>query len=713
MIKKLQMKTRKKISDGKSKPLGVTLSEDGANFALYSRYAKDVYLLLFSDTANDPTDIIPLKKSTKHVWHVFVRGLRAGQLYGYKVDGPYDPAEGMRFNPHKLLADPYAKAFHGDFIEKEDLYLSYDPNDETQDMSFSTKDNTAVAPRSVIIDDAFDWQNDTKPNIPVEKLIIYETHIKGFTAHPSSKVKDPGTYLGFIDKIPYLKSLGINAVEFLPVHEFSQRSSLVNAGLRDYWGYNTVGFFAPEQSYAAGKAIGSQVAEFKTLVRELHKAGLEVIIDVVYNHTGEGNELGPTFCFRGIDNSTYYSLMGDEKQPYRKYLNDTGCGNTFNVENPVAMNLVLDSLRYWAEVMHVDGFRFDLASILARVHGEFSKDSAFFEAISKDPVLDKVKIIAEPWDLTTYQVGNFPRDWSEWNGKFRDCARKFILGQPHQAREMTYRLTGSEDLYGDDGRAPFNSINFITCHDGFTLHDLYAYNDKHNEANGEENRDGSDENHSWNCGAEGPTDDAGIVKLRKQMVKNALSCLLIPLGTPMLLGGDEFLRTQNGNNNAYCQDNETSWYDWDYARAHTDITDFTRKVIALRKRYPILQKRKFSVGHDFDLHKPQDISWCDTQLNQINWDDPNVCTICCLLDGSKAASAGLGAYFLFFVINAASDAFGVKLPPYENIDWFRILDTSLDPGQDIADEGEEVAVVKEEQYTSQARSVLAFLGKKH
>jgi len=700
--------TKMKISSGNAEVLGATLSSTGVNFAIFSKYASEVFLLLFSPLKEMPTDTIKLLKSDDDIWHIFVHGLKDGQLYGYRVKGDYNPEEGMRFNENKLLVDPYAKAYHGDFKNIDSLMCGYDPASDQGDLSFDARDNASVAPKSVVIDDAFNWKNDKKPNIPLEQLIIYETHLKGFTAHKSSGVKYPGTYLGFIEKIPYLKELGINALELLPIHQFYRREGLEKTGLTDYWGYNSVGFFAPEDTYSKCPSVGSQVSEFKTLVRELHKAGIEVIIDVVYNHTGEGDEKGPTLCFRGIDNSAYYALRGTEEEPYRYYINDTGCGNTFNVENPVVMRLVLDSLRYWAEVMHVDGFRFDLASILARVKGQYDKNSAFFEAVSNDPILKNVKIIAEPWDLTTYQVGNFPQDWSEWNGKFRDNARKFILGHSHQAKELSFRLTGSEDLYGDDGRSPYNSINFITCHDGFTLCDLYSYDTKHNEMNGEENRDGSNENFSWNCGFEGETDNQEILKLRKQMVKNALTCLLIPLGTPMLLGGDEFMRTQKGNNNAYCQDNEVSWFDWDYAARNKDMITFSKELIAFRKRYPILQKRKFFPGENLDFEHVRDIYWYGRHLDKVDWNDPHIKTLCCFLDGTKDHSDHSGEYYLFFILNADDKDHTVEIPQCEHSHWYRVFDTSLKKGEDILPEGKEVKISPANTYKINQRCVAAF-----
>ncbi|MBI5210212.1 MAG: glycogen debranching protein GlgX, partial [Elusimicrobia bacterium] len=548
-----------RIAAGRWFPLGATLAPDGVNFALYSRRAEGVELVLFDEPGGEPSEVIRVENRTRFVWHAFVRGLKAGQLYGYRVHGPFEPAAGLRFNRHKLLMDPYAKAVTGKFKNARNSLLAYDPASPLRDLSLDASDNSRAVPKSIVVDDAFDWEGVEPPGIPLEKLIIYETHLKGFTANPNSRVQRPGTYLGFIEKIPYLKKLGINAVELLPVHESYVEDRLLEAGLTNYWGYNTVGFFAPESSYAAGKRPGCQVAEFKALVRELHRAGIEVILDVVYNHTGEGSELGPTISLKGIDNTTYYALTGPPEQPARFYLNHTGCGNSLNAGDAAVVRLVMDSLRYWVESMRVDGFRFDLASVLGRGPGGYDKSAAFFTAVSQDPVLSAVKLIAEPWDIGTCQVGNFPVDWSEWNGRFRDTMRRFVKGDAGVLREVGWRITGSADLYGDDGRSAFNSINFTTCHDGFTLHDLLAYDHKHNEANGEGNRDGTDDNGSWNCGAEGPSDDPEVAGLRHRLAKNHVCMLLFSCGTPMLLGGDEFLRTQAGNNNAYCQDNELAW----------------------------------------------------------------------------------------------------------------------------------------------------------
>ncbi|MCD4779770.1 MAG: glycogen debranching protein GlgX [Candidatus Omnitrophica bacterium] len=703
--------THKNVSFQESNVLGADLCSDGVNFSLYSKYAKEIFLLLFNRSCGDPTDMIKLQKDKNDIWSIFVRGIKAGQLYGYKVRGDFAPQEGMRFNEHKLLVDPYAKAFYGDFKNKDNLFFGYDVHSNEQDLSFDSRDSTPIAPKSVVIDDTFDWSKDKSPDIPLEKLIIYEVHLKGFTAHKSSGVTDPGTYLGFIDKIPYLKNLGINAVEFLPLMQFHKRDGLERMGLNDYWGYNTLGFFAPENSYSTCQSVSSPVQELKMLIRELHNAGIEIIMDVVYNHTGELDEFGPTLCFRGIDNSSYYALTGKEHdQSYRLYVNDAGCGNTLNVENPPVMRLVLDSLRYWADVMHVDGFRFDLASILPKVRGRYSKESFFFEAIAKDPILKKVKLIAEPWDLTTYQVGNFPLEWSEWNGKFRDNARKFIKGDAHQAKELSFRLTGSADLYGNDGRTPYNSINFITCHDGFTLNDLYLYNDKHNYANGENNADGTNENFSWNCGVEGDTQDEAIVHLRHKMIKNALSCLLIPLGTPLLLGGDEFMRTQKGNNNAYCQDNETTWFDWDYAKRHKHMTTFVKKIIAFRKKHTILQKRKFLAGQSLNFDDINDITWFGYNLDGVNWDDPELKTFCCHLDGNKDTENPEN-YHLFFILNADFGSHTVKIPEFVGIKWHRAMDTSLKTGDDILDIGKEIELSPQDLYIVNPRSVVGLIGK--
>ncbi len=707
----LRHRTARKISEGNHYPLGATLGGDGVNFCLYSLNAEEVYLLLFDRTDGDPTDVIKMENRTRFVWHVFVHGLAAGQLYGYRVRGPHNPARGMRFNGNKLLVDPYAKALTGKFANTDNLLLAYDPSSPSRDLSIDRRENAGVVPKCVVIDDRFDWQGDKPPALPLEKLILYEVHVKGFTAHPSSGVANRGTYLGFIGKIPYLKELGVNAVELLPIQEYHVDDFLISKGLTNYWGYNTIGFFAPESSYGSNRSPGSQVAEFKTLVRELHRAGIEVFLDVVYNHTAEGNELGPTMCFKGIDNTTYYMLTGGPADPGRYYMNYTGCGNSLNLANPHVIRVVMDSLRYWVEVMHVDGFRFDLASVLGREEGMFRNSASFFDAISQDPVLQRVKLIAEPWDLGTYQVGNFPVDWSEWNGRFRDTVRKFVKGDGGQIRDLGWRLTGSADLYGDDGRSAYSSVNFVTCHDGFTLYDLVSYNGKHNEDNLEGNNDGSNENNSWNCGAEGENTDPWILRIRRQLVKNHACCLLFASGTPMILGGDEFLRTQGGNNNAYCQDNGISWFDWKGVEANADVLDFFRKTIAFTKRYPILQRRKFFSGIDMDGDRIPDIQWFGKELDRPAWDDPELRTLSYMLDGGEEPSDA-GEYLLFVILNADFLPQAVRIPPLDpGKRWRRVIDTSLDSGEDFRSEGDEVPLDPPECYIVNPRSTVVLIGK--
>ncbi|MBI5623518.1 MAG: glycogen debranching protein GlgX [Elusimicrobia bacterium] len=677
-------------------PLGATLSAEGVNFALYSKNAEGVELVLFDAPDADPSQVIRVEHRTRYVWHVFVRGAKAGQLYGWRVHGPFQPERGLRFNSTKLLMDPYAKALTGKFRNSRNCLLSYDPASPARDLSLDERDNCRLVPKSIVVDDAFDWQGIERPQIPLESLIIYEVHLKGFTANRNSGVRHPGTYPGFSDRIPHLKDLGVNAVELLPVHEHYVEDYLREKGLTNYWGYNTVGFFAPESSYAAGRKPGCQVAEFKTLVRELHRAGIEVILDVVYNHTGEGNELGPTLSLRGIDNPSYYSLSGPAEAPGRYYHNYTGCGNSLNAGDPAVVRLIMDSLRYWVEVMRVDGFRFDLASVLGRESGGYDKYSAFFTAVSQDPVLSSAKLIAEPWDLGTCQVGNFPVDWSEWNGRFRDAMRRFGKGDGGMLREVGWRITGSADLYSEDGRSAHNSINFLTCHDGFTLHDLYAYDAKHNEANGEDNRDGTSDNNSWNCGAEGPTPDRGIADLRRRLAKNQVCTLLFSCGTPMILGGDEFLRTQSGNNNAYCQDNPLSWFDWELALRNGDFTIFVRKAVAMTRRFPVLQRRRFLVGHDEDGCQVPDIAWFGPDGRHPRWDDPEARTAVFMLEGP-----------LLFLYNFDHQLQDVVLPPAPNgKPWRRVVDTSLAPGPDFADPGREVALDPQGRYLANSRSVV-------
>lgn len=700
--------TSHRISRGTYHPLGATLTAEGINFALFSEHADEVWLLLFDHPDGNPTDMIRLQHRTRNIWHVFVHGVTAGQLYGYKIRGPYDPARGLRFNEHKLLVCPYARALSGKLYNRDRLLNAFDADSSERDLVPDRRDSCQIVPKGIVIDNVFDWQGDQSPEIPFEKLIIYEVHLKGFTAHPSSGVRYPGTYLGFIEKIPYLKKLGINAVEFLPLHEFYVEDFLVNNGLTNYWGYNTASFFAPESSYAA--VPGQQVREFKTLVRELHKAGIEVILDVVYNHTGEGNELGPTFSLKGIDNRNYYCLTGTSAEPYRYYLNHSGCGNSLRLASPYVLRLVMDSLRYWVEEMHVDGFRFDLASILGRGDdGTFQRDSAFFMAVAQDPVLNRVKLIAEPWDTATYQVGNFPVEWAEWNDRFRDTVRRFMRGDTGQCADLGWRLTGSADLFSQGGRSAYHSINFITCHDGFTLNDLVSYKHRHNLDNKEKNNDGAWENYSSNCGAEGETDAVRIRLERRKMAKNFLSLLFFATGTPLLLAGDEVLRTQRGNNNAYCQDNGTSWFNWNDLELNADILDFCRKAIDLTRRYRVLHREKFFEGCSL-YDGVCDIIWYDTGLKHPDWDNPKRRTICFQLAEDGRADHP-GSTSLFFILNASPRPVTVRLPPCsDEAGWRRVVDTSLASGEDFCDHGREVPVPGL-SYRAASRSVVVLVRK--
>jgi len=668
-------------------PLGATVKPDGVNFALFSQNAREVSLLLFDGPAGPPARAITMETRTKYVWHVFAKGLKPGQLYGYAVKGDYDPAGGARFNEHKLLLDPYAKAVSGKVRNTDNLLLAYDASSPRRDLSFDGRDDHGIMPKCIVVeDDAFDWRGDSPPDIPLEKLFLYEVHVKGFTAHPESGVSKPGTYLGFIEKIPYLKELGVNAVELLPVHENYSEDFLLSKGRVNYWGYNTIGFFCPESSYSTLSSPGCQVSEFKALVRALHEAGIEVILDVVYNHTGEGNEMGPTLSFRGIDNQTYYALTGDRDHPYRYYMNHSGCGNTLDFSAAPVIRLVMDSLRYWVEKMHVDGFRFDLASVLGREASGFARSAAFFDAVSQDPVLQRVKLIAEPWDIGTYQLGNFPVDWSEWNGRFRDTARRFLKGDAGMVRSLGWRLTGSADLYGDDGRSAYNSINFITCHDGFTLRDLVSYDGKHNEANGEENRDGSDDNASWNCGVEGATEDPAIRALRLRQEKNAMCLLLLSSGTPMILGGDECFRTQGGNNNAYCQDNAIGWYDWNRGPEGEELFGFTKRLIALCGKYPVFQRRKFLTSCDTNGNAVPDLQWLGIGGAPMGWDDPECRSIGYALDGALSGGDG-GAYRLFVFYNANVFPLPFRPPLGGGRLLCRLVDTGLPAGEDAMPDG--------------------------
>ncbi len=708
----LEHRTTKTVTKGSALPLGANLVADGGNFAVYSKSASEVFLLLFDAEAGPPTDIIQLRDCDRHIWHARVQGLKPGQLYGYKARGEYRPEVGHRFNQSKLLLDPYARAVTGKFRNTDDLLLPYDARPGAGELVSDTRDNAHIVPKGIVVADDFEWMGVASPRRGLEELVIYEVHVKGFTAHHSSGVQFPGTYLGFIEKIPHLLSLGVNAVELLPIHEYYVEDFLHDRGLTNYWGYNSIGFFAPESSYGTRSIPGCQVNEFKTMVRELHRAGIQVILDVVYNHTAEGNEKGPSLSFRGLDNTSYYSLTGSQAGPLRYYRNFTGCGNCLDFDSPAVIRLVMDSLRYWVETMHVDGFRFDLASVLGRTEdGCFRSSAGFFDAVSQDPVLSQIILIAEPWDIGTYQVGNFPVDWSEWNGRFRDTVRRFGKGDAGQVNDLGWRLTGSADLYKDDGRSAYNSVNFITCHDGFTLWDLVSYNGKHNEANGENNRDGADDNNSWNCGVEGETSDPQILALRRQIVKNHACHLLFACGTPMLLGGDEFGRTQGGNNNAYCQDNEISWFDWRLAARNEELLEFFRKAIAFTRRFPALERRKFLLGRDHDTDGVPDLAWFFPDGGQPTWNDPEARTLCYQLDACEQGEF-TGADRLFFILNGDFRSRWVNLPALGvGKHWHRAIDTSLAAPDDFARAGSEVRIDPNDHYIANARSTVVLLAR--
>jgi glycogen operon protein len=598
-----------KTQPGQPYPLGATWDGAGVNFALFSEYATGVELCLFDRAELTETARISLVEYTDHVWHVYLPEVRPGQRYGYRVAGPWEPGQGHRFNAAKLLLDPYARAIDG-AVDWNEAVFGY-PMGSGDDLTRDDRDSANYVPKSVVIDTTFAWGDDRPLRTPWNETIIYEAHVKGFTArHPDVPEAQRGTYagLGSPASIEYLTSLGVTAVELMPVHHFVVDKPLLDRGLTNYWGYNTIGFFAPHSAYAAAASLHGQVSEFKTMVKTLHRAGIEVVLDVVYNHTAEGNHLGPTLCFRGIDNASYYRLVGDDRRHYMDY---TGCGNTLNMLHPRTLQLIMDSLRYWIQEMHVDGFRFDLASALARGLHDVDRLGAFFDIIHQDPVISQVKLIAEPWDLGEggYQVGNFPVLWAEWNGMYRDTVRAFWKGDEGQAGALAYRVAGSSDLYGRGGRKPYASVNFITAHDGFTLNDLVSYNDKHNEANAEDNRDGHDHNLSWNHGVEGPTDDPAIVSLRRRQVRNFLATLLLSQGVPMICAGDEIGRTQNGNNNAYCQDNELSWLDWSLDESRQELLAWTRRLIALRRREPVLRRRQFLHGRRIYGSEVKDLAW--------------------------------------------------------------------------------------------------------
>jgi isoamylase len=621
---------------GRPYPLGATWDGEGTNFSLFSEHASRAELCLFDDAGNE--ERVELRERTALNWHGYVPGVGPGQRYAYRVHGPWAPQEGHRFNPSKLLLDPYAKAIEGAIDFGAASTLPYVPGGEDADLELDATDDAAAIPKCIVVDERFDWQDDeaVRPRIPWHEAVIYEVHTKGVTIrHLGVRDDLRGTYGGLASDaaLEHLKSLGVTSVELLPIHHIADESFLHDKGLTNYWGYSTIGYLAPHALYSATGTRGDQVREFKGMVKALHGAGLEVILDVVYNHTAEGNHLGPMLAFKGIDNSAYYRLMPDDP---RHYMDFTGTGNSLNPVHPSVLRLIMDSLRYWAVECHIDGFRFDLASALAREFYDVDRLSAFFDIIHQDPVLSQVKLIAEPWDVGPggYQVGNFPVLWSEWNGIYRDTIRDFWRGNS-SVSEFASRFGGSADLYERDGKRPFASINFVTAHDGFTLRDLVSYNEKHNEANGEDNRDGTDDNRSWNCGVEGPSDDPSVLALRERQQRNFLTTLLLSQGVPMLLGGDELSRTQQGNNNAWCQDNEISWFDWDLDDGQRRLLEFTRRLIALRRDHPVFRRTRFFAGSGADL---PDVWWMrpdGRKMTQRDWRNPEARAIGVFLNGDE------------------------------------------------------------------------------
>jgi glycogen operon protein len=666
--------------------LGATWTGLGVNFAVFSAHATRVELCLFDDpAAAAPSACVPLPEYTDMVWHGCLPDVRPGQLYGYRIHGPYDPGAGHRFNPHKIVIDPYAKSI-GRVVRWDDSMFGYTIGHPDADLSMDPRDNAAFAPLGAVIDPAFTWGDDRPPRTPWHKTVIYEMHVRGFSKlHPGIPEPLRGTYEALTTEaaLEHLTRLGVTAVELMPVHHLACDRHLEERGLSNYWGYNTLAFFAPNLRYAASATPAESVREFKRMVKALHSAGLEVILDVVYNHTAEGNHLGPTLSLRGIDNLSYYRLVPND---YRYYLDFTGCGNTLNMQSPQVLQLIMDSLRYWVLDMHVDGFRFDLAATLARELYEVDRLGAFFDIIHQDPVLSQVKLIAEPWDLGAggYQVGNFPVLWTEWNGKYRDAMRAFWKGDHKGVAEVATRMAGSNDLYEHGGRRPYASINFITAHDGFTLQDLVSYNEKHNEANGEGNGDGENHNLSWNCGAEGPTDDAAIVRMREQQKRNLMASLLLSVGVPMISGGDEMSRTQHGNNNGYAQDNELSWTPWDLSPEAQSFLDFTRRLVHFRLQQPVLTRRKYFQGRPIRGAEVKDIYWLDPSGREMTdeaWNAPFARSLGVLMVGNALDEVDerghqLTGDTLLLLLNAHHEEVPFALPVVgAEKHWLRLLDT--------------------------------------
>ena len=706
---------RRTLLPGRPHPLGATPTPIGTNFALFSENATAVSVCFF-DEAGNQIDCVTLRERTAFVWHGLIRDIKPGQRYGYRVEGPWEPEKGLRFNSNKLLVDPYAKALTSDVDWKAPIF-PYDVK-SGDDLIRDDRDSAAGVPKCIVIDPRFDWEDDRPPETPLADSIIYEVHVRGFSKLNEAVPENlRGTYAGLAcePSIRYLKKLGITAVELLPVHHFIDEGHLVDRGLHDYWGYNTLAYLAPMSRYSSSGDTGGQVVEFRQMVKALHKAGIEVILDVVYNHTCEGNRMGPMLSMKGIDNTTYYRQVPNDPRYYMDY---TGTGNTLNVMNPQVLKLVMDSLRYWVTEMHVDGFRFDLASTLARELHAVSKLSSFFDTIHQDPTLADVKLIAEPWDVGEggYQVGNFPVLWAEWNGKYRDTVRRFWKGDSGLLSDFAYRLTGSSDLYQMDGRSPYASINFITAHDGFTLCDLVSYNEKHNEANGDNNNDGTNNNDSWNMGAEGPTDDPAINTLRERQMRNFLATLILSQGVPMLCGGDEIARSQGGNNNAYCQDNEISWFDWNLTPSRERLLEFTAKLIHLRRDHPNLHRRKFFQDRVIRGSVVRDIAWYNTdgkELGDESWNTAWNRSLALMLNGRTLAITDedgcpiVDDCFLIMV-NAAAEGVEFTLPEVPaKSPWCQILNTeNIDdpfaaelPGEKVIIGGRSVRVFRDRPET--------------
>jgi len=685
------------VRAGSALPLGTSEQDNGGNFAFFSRHATRVRLELFDHPGDGAPrrqiDLDPVRNRTGDVWHAWVDGIRPGQLYAYRVDGPYAPGEGQRFNFARLLLDPFATAISRLANWDFEKACGYDASAPERDLSRSNVDDAASTPKCVFTHEHFQWNDDQPPRHAWSKTIIYETHVRGFTIHPSSAVESPGTYRGLMAKIPYLRDLGVTAVELMPVQEFNEHQ----AARRDYWGYNPVVFFAPKASYSSSGGLGQQKLEFKEMVHAFHSAGIEVILDVVFNHTGEGDELGPTLCFRGMDNAIFYMLAGDK----RYYKDFTGAGNTINANHPVVRDHILTALRYWAVEMHVDGFRFDLASVLGRDEGgKLLADAPLLERIAEDPILRDVKLIAEAWDAAgAYQVGSFSkRRWAEWNGRYRDDVRRFWRGDEGMLGSFASRICGSADIYAKSGKGPESSINFVTCHDGFTLNDLVSYLYKHNHANGQNNHDGTNNNLSENYGVEGETADASIEAIRKTQIKNCLLTLLISRGVPMLLGGDEFRRTQRGNNNAWCQDNDTSWLDWTFLERNKEIYRFARGMIAFRAAHPVLSEERFYGGGD--------IQWFGAAGGAPNWADQKQKALACVM-----AERSEGALFMMF--NAGTNGIGFALPPPpQGSRWHLAVHTAGVSPQDLFASGEEPPVDTLKPYVLGARSSAILLARK-